>query len=40
MDEKIIDMIIKLVETGSTSALWFYGIYVGSTVLKFVNRKY
>lgn len=36
MSEKIIDMITKLVETGSTSALWFYGIYVLGSVLKFV----
>lgn len=36
MSEKIIDMITKLVETGSSSALWFYGIYVVGSVLKFV----
>jgi hypothetical protein len=36
MSEKIIDMVVKLVETGSTSALWFYGIYVLGSVLKFV----
>ena len=36
MSEKIIDMVVKLVETGSTSALWFYGIYAVGSVLKFV----
>ena len=36
MSDKIVDMVVKLVETGSTSALWFYGIYVLGSVLKFV----
>ncbi len=36
MSEKIIDMIVQLVNTGSSSALWFYGIYIGGSVLKFM----
>jgi len=36
MDEKIVDLITKLAATGSSTALWFYGIYVIGTVLKFV----
>ncbi len=36
MNENIINMITKLVETGSASALWIYGIYVVGSVLKFI----
>jgi len=35
MNEKIVDMIIQLADTGSTTALWLYGIYVVGTVSKF-----
>ena len=35
MNEKIVDMIIQLADTGSTTALWLYGIYVVGTISKF-----
>ena len=36
MNEKIVELITKLAETGSTTALWFYGLYVFGSVIKFV----
>lgn len=36
MDEKIINMITQLVNTGSSTALWFYLVYIVGSVLKFI----
>jgi len=36
MNEKIIDMICKLVDTGSSTAIWFYTIYVVGVTLKYL----
>ena len=36
MNEKIVDLITKLADTGSTTALWFYGLYVFGTIAKFI----
>ena len=36
MNEKIVEMITQLIETGSSTALWFYIIYVVGGISKFV----